>query len=90
MGLDIVMLAASLVIILASCYIFVNAVESLGKAYKLHQGIVGSILAAIGTALPETIIPVIAILFTSGAAAHDVGIGAIAGAPFMFRHWRSS
>jgi cation:H+ antiporter len=44
---------------------------------------VGSILAAVGTAMPETIIPIIAIVFTSGTAAHDVGIGAIAGAPFM-------
>ena len=79
----IVLLALSLLFILFSCYVFVNSVESLGRACNLHQGIIGSILAAIGTALPETIIPVIAILFASGKSAHDVGIGAIAGAPFM-------
>jgi cation:H+ antiporter len=55
----------------------------LGKACNLHQGIVGSILAAIGTALPETIIPILAIMFSKSAGSHDVGIGAIAGAPFM-------
>jgi|WetSurMetagenome_2_1015567.scaffolds.fasta_scaffold00022_12 cation:H+ antiporter len=83
MFLDSAILLASLLVILFSCIIFVNAIELLGKALNLHQGIVGSILAAVGTALPETLIPVIAILFTGGKAAHDVGIGAIAGAPFM-------
>jgi cation:H+ antiporter len=79
----IVLLAMSLLLILLSCYVFVNAVECIGRACNLHQGIIGSILAAIGTALPETLIPLIAILFSKGASAHDVGIGAIAGAPFM-------
>jgi cation:H+ antiporter len=83
MILDITFLLASLFLILFCCIIFVNAIELLGKALNLHQGIVGSILAAIGTALPETIIPVIAILFTGGKGGRDVGIGAIAGAPFM-------
>ena len=44
----------------------------------------GSVLAAVGTALPETMIPIIAILFGGGGeAAHEVGVGAILGAPFM-------
>jgi cation:H+ antiporter len=79
----IVLLALSLIFILLACYIFVNAVECLGRAYNLHQGIIGSILAAVGTALPETIIPIMAIFFSQGKGGHDVGIGAIAGAPFM-------
>jgi cation:H+ antiporter len=83
MIVDIVMLLLSLGIILLACAVFVNAVECLGKALNLHQGIIGSILAAIGTALPETIIPIIAIVFTKGPDAHDIGIGAIMGAPFM-------
>jgi len=83
MGIDILMLALSLLLILFACEIFVNAVEWFGKRLNLHQGIVGSILAAIGTALPETIVPIIAILFSTGPRAHHVGIGAIAGAPFM-------
>jgi cation:H+ antiporter len=80
---DIGMLAGSLCLILFCCIVFVNAIEVFGKTLGLHQGIIGSILAAIGTALPETIIPIIAIFFARGAGAHDVGIGAIAGAPFM-------
>ncbi|HEX7509874.1 MAG TPA: hypothetical protein VF335_01125 [Chitinivibrionales bacterium] len=83
MLVNIVMLALSLGIILASCAIFVNAIECLGKALNLHQGIIGSIFAAVGTAMPETLIPIIAIIFSKEASAHAVGIGAIAGAPFM-------
>jgi cation:H+ antiporter len=83
MAVDIFMLIVSLGLILLSCILFVNAIECFGKALNLHQGIIGSILAAVGTALPETIIPIIAILFTKGESAHAIGIGAIVGAPFM-------
>jgi cation:H+ antiporter len=42
------------------------------------------VLAAVGTALPETMIPIIAILAGAGSeASHGVGVGAILGAPFM-------
>jgi cation:H+ antiporter len=42
------------------------------------------VLAAVGTALPETMIPIIAIGFGGqGEATDAVGIGAILGAPFM-------
>jgi cation:H+ antiporter len=83
MAIAILMLLASLGLILLSCAVFVNAIEWFGKTLNLHQGVVGSILAAVGTALPETIIPIIAILFTKGNSGHAIGIGAIAGAPFM-------
>ncbi len=83
MIMDVVMLVVSLAMILLASVIFTNGIEILGHRFKLHQGVVGSILAAVGTALPETIIPVIAILFFHNAEAHAVGIGAIAGAPFM-------
>lgn len=83
MTMNIIMTGVSLLLILLSCILFVNAVEQAGEKLDLHQGIVGSILAAVGTALPETIIPIIAILFSQGDKAHDIGIGAIAGAPFM-------
>lgn len=83
MAVTILMTLISLAIILAACAVFVNAVEWLGKLLNLHQGMVGSVLAAVGTALPETIIPIIAILFAAGHSADEIGIGAIAGAPFM-------
>jgi cation:H+ antiporter len=36
-----------------------NAVEILGGRLKLGQGVVGSVLAAVGTAPPETMIPLV-------------------------------
>lgn len=78
-----VMLIVSLAIILMSAEVFTNGVEWLGKKLNLSEGAVGSVLAAVGTALPETMIPVIAILFGNGDMAEEVGIGAILGAPFM-------
>jgi cation:H+ antiporter len=80
---DIVLLVLSLGVILFGAELFTNGVEWLGRRMNLDDGAVGSVLAAVGTALPETMIPVIAILSHSGAAGHDVGIGAILGAPFM-------
>ena len=80
---DILLLVVSLLVVLAASIIFTNAVEMLGHRMKLHQGAVGSLLAAVGTAMPETIIPVIAILGFSGETANDLALGAIAGAPFM-------
>lgn len=82
--LDLLELVVSLGIILLAAELFTNGVEWLGKKLKLGEGAVGSILAAVGTAMPETMIPVIAILFGHGAeAAEEIGIGAILGAPFM-------
>ena len=83
MSFEILMLFVSLGMILLASVVFTNGIELLGHRSGLHQGITGSILAAVGTALPETIIPVIAILFFHSATSHAVGIGAIAGAPFM-------
>jgi len=78
-----VFLIISLIIILIGAETFTNSVEWLGKKLDLGDGAVGSIFAAVGTAMPETLVPVIAILGGHGAAGHDVGIGAILGAPFM-------
>jgi len=76
-------LVGGLVLILLSAEIFTNGIEWLGKRLKLSEGAVGSVLAAVGTALPESMIPVMAILFGTGEASHEIGIGAILGAPFM-------
>jgi cation:H+ antiporter len=70
-------------VILLGSYLFTNGVEWLGKRLKLSEGVVGSVLAGVGTAMPETVIPILAILFEEGEASHAVGIGAILGAPFM-------
>jgi cation:H+ antiporter len=86
--LTIVELIFSLVAILGAAVLFTNAVEIMGDRLQLGAGAVGSVLAAVGTALPETMIPLVAIvgalLAGSGsAAAGEIGIGAILGAPFL-------
>jgi cation:H+ antiporter len=81
--MSVVLLIIALAIILISAELFTNGVEWFGRRYELGEGAVGSILAAVGTALPETLIPIIAILFTGTEASDDIGIGAILGAPFM-------
>ncbi|MCR4400645.1 MAG: sodium:calcium antiporter [Syntrophomonadaceae bacterium] len=76
-------LVLGLVIILTGAEVFTNGVEWLGKRLCLDEGAVGSVLAAVGTALPETLIPLIAIIFTPGATGAEIGVGAILGAPLM-------
>lgn len=73
----------SVVVTLGGCTLFTNGIEWLGKRLKVSEGAVGSIFAAIGTTLPETSIPVIAICFGTGRERTEVGLGAILGAPFM-------
>ena len=81
--MDIVVLALAFVVILIGAELFTNGIEWFGRKLELAEGAVGSVLAAVGTALPETMIPIIAILFATGASSHEVGVGAILGAPFM-------
>jgi len=79
---DALLLFLSFAVILAGALLFTNAVEWLGHRLALGVGAVGSILAAVGTAMPETLIAIVALI---GAAegADQVAIGAIVGAPFL-------
>src|SRR4051812_12213679 len=82
--MDIVVLVVAFIVILLGAELFTNGIEWFGRKLDLAQGAVGSVLAAVGTALPETMIPIIAIIFGGGAEeSHAVGVGAILGAPFM-------
>ena len=81
-----VLLLGSFLLLLAGAEIFTNGIEWLGHRLGVSESATGSILAAVGTALPETMIPVIAIIqqeAAGGTAADEVGVGAILGAPFM-------
>ncbi|MBE0465939.1 MAG: sodium:calcium antiporter [Candidatus Desulforudis sp.] len=80
---SVVEILVGLVIILAGAKLFTNSIEWVGKKLKVTKGAVGSIFAAVGTALPETMVPVVAIVFGAGTVGHEIGIGAILGAPFM-------
>lgn len=74
-----------LVIILIAAEVFTNALEHLGERLKISEGVTGSVFAAVGTALPETLVPLLAIF--AGTANQqlneDIGVGAILGAPLM-------
>jgi cation:H+ antiporter len=86
MLLSVAELVLSLAAILGAAIVFTNAVEILGKRLQLGGGAVGSVLAAAGTALPETMIPLIAILtsiLTGSSGTNQISIGAIIGAPFL-------
>ncbi len=74
--------------ILVACLVFSNAIENLGEKLNLGNQVTGSILAAIGTALPETIVPMVAVYLaaTTGTGVsekHGIAIGSILGAPFL-------
>ncbi len=88
----------SLFAILIACVIFSNSVEWLGAKLNLSHGITGSLLAAVGTALPETVVPLVAIFWginnenllkiltgkaDSFNSVNQISMGAIIGAPFM-------
>ncbi|HEX6539339.1 MAG TPA: sodium:calcium antiporter [Candidatus Dormibacteraeota bacterium] len=70
------------VLIVAACELFTNAVEWAGFSLRLGTGATGSLLAAIGTALPETFVPVIA-LATHAKGADAVATGAVLGSAFL-------
>jgi cation:H+ antiporter len=76
------LLVLSLLVILLAAELFTNGVEWVGEGFGLSEGVVGSVLAAVGTALPETLLPLVAIL-SGHEAGEEIGIGAILGAPFM-------
>src|SRR5438552_17861994 len=80
---DIALIVGAFVLILVGAEVFTNGVEWLGLKLRISEGATGSILAALGTATPETLIPVVAILFTNTADSDEIGVGAILGAPFM-------
>src|SRR4029453_16464366 len=75
------LLAAAFALIIGGAILFTNAIEGSGNRPDLGGGAVGSLLAAVGTALPESLIPVVAVL--AGGESEQVAIGAIVGAPFM-------
>ncbi len=80
--MDELLLVVAFAIVLGGALLFTNAVEWLGHRLGLGEGAVGSILAAVGTAAPETLIAIVAILDTEPES-EGVAIGAIVGAPFL-------
>jgi len=76
-----VLLVASFAVMVAGALVFTNAVEWLGLRLDLGHAAVGSVLAGVATAMPESLIPVVAII--GGRQGDEIAIGAIIGAPFL-------
>lgn len=78
-------LAAMLLVILIAAEIFTNALEHLGERLGISEGVTGSLFAAVGTALPETSVPLLALFAgtKNQQVNEEIGVGAILGAPLM-------
>lgn len=76
--LHVLLLIVSAGAIYLACEQFVNAVEHLGRLLRVGTLAVGTVLAAVGTALPESVVTGVAV--TVGHA-KDIGVGAAMGGP---------
>jgi cation:H+ antiporter len=74
-----------LIVILIAAEVFTNALEHLGEKLGISEGVTGSLFAAVGTALPETMVPLLALLAgTKNVSTNEeIGVGSILGAPLM-------
>ena len=73
----VLLLVGSALVIYLSCELFVNAIEHLGRTLKVSALAVGTVLASIGTALPESVVTGVAVTGNQ----HDIGVGAAMGGP---------
>lgn len=81
--MHIVLLIACAVAIYLSCEWFVNAVEWLGQRLNIGTMAVGTILAAFGTALPESVVTLVAVTTGPTAEIRNIGVGAAMGGPLV-------
>lgn len=80
----VLLLVGSAVLIYFSCEFFVNGVEWVGRKAGVGQTAVGTVLAAFGTALPESVVTLVAVAFRGGRAeSKDIGVGAALGGPLV-------
>lgn len=75
-------LGSALLIYLA-CDYFVNGVEWVGQKFDFGQKATGTILAAFGTALPESVVTFVAVVFGKTQAQKGIGVGAALGGPLV-------
>jgi cation:H+ antiporter len=77
------LLLGSAAVIYVACEYFVNGVEWVGRKLAVGQKATGTILAAFGTAMPESVITFVAVTFPHHAMDRDVGVGAAMGGPLV-------
>jgi cation:H+ antiporter len=83
MILTVLLLLVSAAVIYVSCEYFVNGVEWAGRRLGVAQSAVGTVLAAFGTALPESVVTFVAVVFGATDAQREIGVGAALGGPLV-------
>jgi cation:H+ antiporter len=83
LSVTVALLLGSAVVIYLACEFFVNGVEWVGRRFAVGEQATGSILAAFGTALPESVVTFVAVVFGATAAQKQIGIGAALGGPLV-------
>ncbi len=81
--LTAVLFLGSAAAIYFACEFFVNGVEWLGRRLGVGETATGTILAAFGTALPESAVTFVAVVFGRDPAQKDIGVGAALGGPLV-------
>lgn len=81
--LHVLLLAVGVALVYLACEGFLNAIEHLGPLLSVGPVAVGSVLAAVGTALPESAVTFVASVLGHGRAAQDTGVGAAVGGPLV-------
>jgi cation:H+ antiporter len=81
--LTVVLFIGSAAAIYFACEFFVNGVEWLGRKLGVGETATGTILAAFGTALPESAVTFVAVVFGRDSAQKDIGVGAALGGPMV-------
>ena len=66
-----------------SCEYFVNGVEWVGRRLGIGATATGTVLAAFGTALPESAVTFVAVVFGRNTAQKEIGVGAAVGGPLV-------
>src|SRR5882724_3535120 len=61
--LTLLLFFGSAILIYYSCEFFVNGVEWVGHRLRLAESTTGTVLAAFGTALPESVVTFVAVAF---------------------------
>jgi cation:H+ antiporter len=79
----LVLFFAAAAAIYVACDYFVNGVEWVGQRLELGATAVGTVLAAFGTALPESAVTFMAVAFGGTAEQKDIGVGAAMGGPLV-------
>ena len=81
MALTILLFLGSAVAIYVACEFFVNGVEWVGQRLAMGETATGTILAAFGTALPESVVTLVAVVFGTNTDEKNIGVGAALGGP---------